>query len=256
MRALLPLFLAAVSLARPALADQSAPVAADEVLGAPLPDGELARATGKFILPGGVSLALSVTSDTIVDGAAVLRTVFTVDQGARLQVFGRDGAASVQVAQAAAGSATGGATMVPNGVNVLFDRQSGTRTVSPTFTVGANAVGVGAARIASASDAATAGLTPLALTTGGPAIRTPDGLVMLNATSGGAQVTLAGDRFGVAHLVGRSVATAITNSANDRVFDTVSTIDIDLRDVSPFTMGTAAMRVDDMALDATRGMVR
>ena len=246
MRALLPFALAIAPLPQAAVAGQSSPVATDDVFGHALPDEELARETGKFILPNGVSLALSVTSDTIVNGTAVLRTVFTVDQGTRLQVFGRGEGPSVQFARAA-----GAPVMTTTGVNVLFDRQSATRTVSPTFTVG-----TGGTRIGAATDADGAGLTPLALAVGGPAVRTPDGLVTLGATADGAQVRLAGDQFGVAHLVGRSVATAIVNSANDRAFDTVSSIDIDLRNVTPYVMGTAALRVDDMALDATRGMVR
>jgi hypothetical protein len=57
-------------------------------------------------------------------------------------------------------------------------------------------------------------------------------------------------------LVGQSVATAVANSANDRTFDTVTNIAIDLRNVEPYVAGSAAMRVDSLVLDATRGMIR
>ncbi len=72
----------------------------------------------------------------------------------------------------------------------------------------------------------------------------------------GSQVTLAGDQIGVAHLVGQSVATAILNTGNDRTIDTVTTIGIDLRDASALTLGGAALKVDALAADAARGMVR
>ena len=246
MLAIQALALAATSLSAPAPPPPEAP----DGFGEPMSDEALARETGKFTLPNGASLALSVTSDTTVNGVAVLRTVFTLDDAARVQVFGRDEGTAVRT-ERTVNAAAGAAAMVPSGVNVLFDRQSGTRIVSPTFTVG-----TGGTRVGPATDAAAAGLTPLAIAVGGPAVQTPDGLVMLAGTDGGAQVTLAGDRFGVAHLVGRSVATAIVNSANDRVFDTVSSVDIDLRDVAPFQLGSAAIRIDEIALDATRGMVR
>lgn len=250
MRAISAL-LACATLASPSVAGASPSSDQDEVLGTQLPDERLARETGKFILPNGVSLALSVTSDTMVNGVAVLRTVFTVDEAARVQVLARGEGASVQAGRPGGGST---AAVTPMGVSVLFDRQSGTRTVTPTFTVASG--GGGGKRIGPAPEAGSVGLAPVAVVAGGPALRTPDGLVSLGETAGGAQVTLAGDQHSIAHLVGRSIATAVVNTANDRTFDTVTNIDIDLRDVSPYVLESAALRVEDMALDATRGMVR
>ena len=55
---------------------------------APLSDAELARQRGGFRLPNGVDVALTVQTQTAVDGAVVLRTVFRADQGApTLTVF-------------------------------------------------------------------------------------------------------------------------------------------------------------------------
>ncbi|MGR6331205.1 hypothetical protein ACU5AX_19260 [Sphingomonas sp. XXL09] len=227
--------------------------------GAPLPDSELATLTGKFMLPGGGSLALSVTSDTLVNGTPVLRTVLTIDQTSNLQVFGRDGhtvsaAASGQSgAGGEAGTGTGmgtaaGAGALAAGVSVLFDRRTGAQITVPTVsTVRTGTVG--------AADSQP-GLVPLAIVAGGPAVQTPDGLVTLTSLANGSQVTLAGDQIGIAHLVGQSVATAVLNAGNDRTIDTVTTIGVTLHDATALTMGSAALKMDVLAADVARGLVR
>ncbi|MBB4616560.1 hypothetical protein [Sphingomonas abaci] len=226
----------------------AAPLPAQD-LGEPLADAELATITGKFILPGGGSLALSVTSDTMLNGALVLRTVLTVDQGSRVQVYGRsDGSASAPPTAAGAAPA---APVLTSGASVLFDRRSGAQIVPPTVST-IRVGGIGAA----GAGAAEPGLTPIAVAAGGPAVRTPDGLVSVATLAGGTQVSLAGDQIGIAHLVGPTVATAILNAGNDRTIDTVTTIGIDLHDAAALAMGSAAMKVDALAADASRGMVR
>lgn len=215
--------------------------------GSPIPDAELATLTGKFLLPGGGALALSITSDTLVNGTAVLRTVLTVEHKANLQVFARDdgGAAGVN----AVGGAASAAQTLNTGVSVLFDRRSGAQITLPT---------VSTVRIATAAEAPDrqAGLVPVVLIAGGEAVRTPDGLVSLTTLPNGSQVTLSGDQIDIAHLVGHSIATAILNAGNDRTIDTVTTIGIDLRDASALTLGSAILKVDTLAADAARGMVR
>ena len=230
------------------LALTATPLPAQE-WGAPLADAALADMTGKFILPGGGSLALSVTSDTMLNGALVLRTVLTVDQGSSVQVFGRpDGAASPTGVTGGAGQAV---PVLTSGASVLFDRRSGAQITPPTVSTirvgGTGAAGAGAAEL---------GLTPITVAAGGPAVRTPDGLVSVTTLPNGTQVSLAGDRIGIAHLVGPTVATAILNSGNDRTIDTVTTIGIDLHDAAALAMGSAAMKVDALAADASREMVR
>ncbi|GGB39360.1 hypothetical protein GCM10011380_31060 [Sphingomonas metalli] len=221
----------------------------------PVADADLATMTGKFLLPGGGALALSITSDTMVNGALVLRTVLTVDQGSNLAVFGR----AAGVPAVAAPHETGASAAAPSlaqGVSVLFDRRAGTQIVMPTVTTvrAAGATGIGDARPAGAN--AQDGVVPIAVVAGGPAIATPDGLVTLSNLPRGAQVTLEGDRLGIAHLVGQSVGGAVLNAGNDRVIDHVTTIGIDLKDASALAMGSAAMRVDAVVTDLARGMVR
>ena len=106
------------------------------------------------------------------------------------------------------------------------------------------------------ADAATAGLERLAVTPDGPAIRTPDGLVSARMLANGTLVSLTGDQLQASHLAGQSIATALVNSGNDRVFDTVTNVAIDLRNVAPYQIGAAAIRADTLALDATRSMIR
>ena len=143
--------------------------------------------------------------------------------------------------------------MVPTGITVSLDRQSGIQTITPTYIVQqTGSVSIGPP----AQDADAQGLTKLPVTPGGPSVATVDGTVSVQALANGSLVTLSGDRMSVSNLFGQSVATAVANSANDRTFDTVTNVAIDLRNVAPFTAGSAAMRVDGLVLDATRGMIR
>lgn len=238
--------LLAIALASPAAAQE-----ADGPLSeaAKLTDAQLARLTGKFLLPNGAELALSVTSDTLLNGQIVLRTVLTVDRDSQVQVFGRNGGA----AGVAYGGASGGArATTPTGVTVALDRQSGLQTVTPTYNVATPTVSVGGATQTPES----LGLSALPVAAGGAPVATADGTVSVAAVPSGTQVTLVGDQYSVANLVGRAVATALVNSASDRTFDTVTNIGIDLRNVAPYQAGAAQMRIDTLALDAARGMVR
>ena len=231
---------------------------ADVLPAAKLTDAELASLTGRFVLPNGVEIAIAITSDTVLNGQLVLRTVLSVDRTSNLQVFGRRAGEGAPYASAAAGQAGNAAS----GVIVTFDRQSRMQTITPTFTVGqaggqpgsqgAPGVSIGAG----AATPADAGLVSLPLVPGGPAIATADGSAVLVAVRNGAQVTFTGDRFTVANLLGPSVATALVNSANDRTIDTVTNVGIDLRDVSAYSIGSAQLQIQALAIDATRGMVR
>lgn len=214
---------------------------------APLSDEELAGITGKFLLPNGASIAMAVTSDTLVDGQLVLRSVLSVDDRASVNVFGANPNAPTGPSVPRGG---GQAAMAPSGVTVLFDRQSGMRTITPTYAA-APTVGV-TSQVAPPAGDATA-VIPLPLTPGA-AVETAAGLVSLSAS--GRNVTLQGDRIDVTHILGPAFATAIANTANDRTIDTVTTIDLDLTRVTPFSLGSAAIRAGDLALDATRGMMR
>jgi len=218
-----------------------------------LTDAELAQLTGKFFLPGGVEVALTVTSDTVLNGQTLLRTVLAVDHGSTLTVYGRNGQAAASTGPAVRTSQGAASFMAPTGVAVLFDRHSGTGTITPTYA-GAQqpSVTLGAA----VPDAAAQGLERLTVTPDGPAVQTPDGLVSVRSLANGSLVSLSGDQLAATHLVGQSIATALANSGNDRTFDNVTNIAVDLRNVSPYQIGAAAFRADTLALEATRGLIR
>lgn len=227
-----------------------------------LSDEDLGSVTGKFVLANGAEIALTVVSETSVNNALVLRTVFKVDTGTSIQVFGRTGttadAATARLSATAPAAAPMQATAA-TGVSVNFDRHSGTSTITPTYSAATGAAGVtfgGVNGGGAIEDAAARGLAPIALAAGAPAVATPDGTVALAALPRGSLVTLAGDQFVVSHLVGNAIASIVSNSANDRTIDTVTNVNIDLRDISAFTAGSSALRVDLLALDAARGMVR
>lgn len=214
-------------------------------------DDELAATTGKFTLPNGVELALAVTSDTVVNGQLILRTVFTIDTGVQIDVLGRESAAAG--GGYSANGAGGGSLPVPTGITVSLDRQSGIQTITPTYSVQqSGGVSIGPPP----QNADTLGLSKLPVVAGGPAVATVDGLVSMQTLANGSLVTLSGDGLSVSNLMGNAVATVIANTGNDRTFDTVTNVAIDLRNVQPFVAGSAALRVDNLALDATRGMIR
>lgn len=217
-----------------------------------LTDTELAQLTGKFFLPGGVEVALTVTSDTVLNGQPLLRTVLSVDRGSTLTVYGRTGDPAPGVAGSVERS-PGAAPMAPTGIAVAFDRHSGIGTVTPTYAgAGQPNVTIGAP----VPDAGALGLERLAVTPDGPAVQTAVGLVSVRSLASGSLVNLAGDQLSASHLVGQSIATVLANSGNDRTFDSVTNVAVDLRNITPYQIGSAAIQAGALALEATRGMIR
>jgi hypothetical protein len=256
------LLLAAVILpAAPAtaMAQGAATVAYDPA--AVVPDAELARMTGKFLLPNGAEIAMSIVSAAAVDGRSVLRTVLTVDNGVDLKIFARPVSATDDKAASTAGRvvlATGAATASVLAPSVTFDRQSGVRMESATTARTGPTISVAAGINGGdhAVEAAAHGLAAVTLVPGAPAIATADGTISLSQVANGTVVALNGDRFGFLQLLGRSIATAAINTADNRVVDTTTDVSIDLRNVTPYAMGGAMMRADALALDATTRMIR
>lgn len=103
--------------------------------GTPLADEGLAAQRGGFSLPNGIDVALSIDTQTAVDGAVVLRSVFRVDTGkpetavyvpraGQVVPEGRGGT-SVQV--------NGGTVAIPAG---LVRAEAGTVTDNGVVTIG------------------------------------------------------------------------------------------------------------------------
>jgi len=220
--------------------------------GPPVSDETLADSYGKFLAPGGIELAMSVLSDTAVDGHLVLRSVFTVDKGPpSLQVYAP--AVGTQ-GPAVQGSASNGATGAKqtSGVSVQVDRAGGITTVRPVYTAPAPTVSVNAGP-ASQSDAQIA-LVPVAPQD--EPVATGAGTVTTTPLPGGARVTLDAGGLAISHLVGSAIGTVIANTTNDRTIDTVTTVQLDLHNAGAIITGSSLLRVDAVATAATRAMIR
>ncbi len=213
----------------------------------PVADADLAEMRGGFSLPGGIDIALAVQMDAAVDGALVLRTVFTASQGApTLAVYapapGTRGPATTVASQAAGASAPA----------LILDRGAGWTSLEPGVTApAAVAVAVGQTTVAP-----PAGLAPLPAAVGGPAIATGAGLVQLSSIPSGTRIELSGAMIDITQLVGATFVNMVQNSGNDRSIDTATTINVALGNTAATTAATAAARIADIAGQVAARLVR
>ena len=187
----------------------------------PVADSALAEMRGGFGLPGGLDVSIAVQSDTRINGLLMLRSVFVVDAGAPvLNVYGRtDGAVGV---------GTGSAGAPP--------------TTSVNISTNAAAIG-----------GAVEGLSDLGLSGAGSATAASGGTVRIEKQGAGSQVVLSQPTLDVRHLVGQAYGSAAANRGNDVTVDTVTNINIDLRNAMPSNVGSTMFRVEALANDsATR----
>lgn len=214
------ILLAAALVSTPALARDGAR-AFDKV---PVADDALSSMRGGFALPGGVDVSVAVQSDTLVNGVLLLRSVYVIDKGApTLTVFGRTDPIPEQAP-------------VP-GKNV----STSSLTVSTQRTT---------------SDGAPSGLTQLNLTPDGSAAAASGGTVRVERAGMGSQVVLSQPTLDIRHLTGQALGAVVLNRGNDVSIDTVSNINVDLKDATPFNIGSAIFRVDAAAIDSAARMGR
>ena len=204
---------------RSALADTSAPEA--RAFGEmPVEEETLSGMRGGFALPGGLEVSVAVQTDTRVNGLLMLRSVFVVDKTApTLAVYGRtDGL-------------TGSASNPTGGGN----------TTSVTIANGPVTLG-----------GATDGLIQLDVVNGATASAS-GGSVRIEKAGVGDAVTLSQPTLDVSHLTGQAYGSIVANRGNDISVDTVTNINIDLKNTMPSNIGTTVFRVDTLVLDsATR----
>ena len=206
---------------------------------APVPDAVLAEERGGFRLPSGVDVALSVETQTAVNGAVVLKTVFKVDQGTpTLTTYVPKTGVTVQLGTAAEGKAAGGAAAPPA---ITFDGRGGVSVIP-----GVNMVGVSAGKASATGESALAdGLQAVSGT-----VATDNGTVA-EATRGAVRtVTLTGNDLSITHLAGNAFGSAVANAGSDRTIDTTTTVGIDLGGAGPDVVGSAMLRVEDVAIGA------
>jgi hypothetical protein len=206
----------------------------------PEPDQVLAEQRGGFRLPNGLDIALAVQTQTAVDGAVVLRTLFQVDQGRpSLTVYAPTNG---QVVVSTPTSADNGAA---NGTpTVTFDASNGVQLAPISATV---PVTVSTGAVSPVAEAAPAGLDRVA---SNQPVSTDNGLLTQRLQGGVRTVELTSPGITITHLAGHAFGTAIANSVNNRTIDTQTTVAIDIHNASPDALGSAMLRVQNMALDA------
>lgn len=245
------MLLALIGLAAAAAPAEAVPqddivVTARPFMGERVPDDVLATMRGGFRLPSGIDVTLAVQSETSVDGLLLLRSIYRIDSGApALSLFAPAPGQSVATQPATASTASAG------GLSVMFDRSSGVVFVPGAGARPAVSVTSGASPAATSDD----GLSAIGIAPGG-SVETSGGTLRLVDAGGQLQARLDGMQIDVGHVFGQGFGTIIANSGNDRTIDTVTTISLGLSGTSPFNLGSAAMRVDGLAIDAVRGLIR
>lgn len=212
----------------PQAAPFDAPVLSDDVL---------AEQRGGFRLPSGIDVAMTVQTQSAINGAIVLRTVFEVDRGApSLTIY-----APRQGETVASGTAQGGTVMVAGSApSVTYDNRNMLEVrpgYTPTLTVASGNAG--------GSDAVPAGLAQIA-----SGATTDAGLVTAGAHGGVRTIELRGTDLSITHIAGDAFGSAIANSGSDRQIDTQTSVSISLANAGPDVLGSTMFRVEDVALQA------
>jgi hypothetical protein len=209
----------------------------------PMSTAELAEQRGGFQLPNGINVAITVQTDTSVDRAVVLRTVYMIDRGPpTLKAFTGTGP-----------SATSAAAAAPNGQGaeptITYDSRTGIQ-VTPGFGGPSVLITTGAPHI----DADLKALQEVQL--GGGSATTAFGTITHLAQNGVEAVRLDAGDLAVTHLAGAAFGSIIENSGNGRVIDTTTSVTIDLGNAGPDVLGSALPRVEALGIDAMQTRIR
>lgn len=207
------------------------------VFGATLPVGdvELSAQRGGFTLPNGVDVSMTVQTQTSVDGAVVLRTIFQADQGApSFAIY------TPRRGETVSGAATAPLKATTTSPVISFDRtgalQVSGESVVPSVNVAVR--GAGAGDPTGALEQSDSGVTD-------------QGMVSRISHGNVRTVELRGADFTVTHLAGGAFGSAIANTGSNRTIDTETAVSIDLSNVGPDVLGSAMLRVQDIAASAS-----
>jgi len=205
----------------------------------PVPDAVLAELRGGIQLPNGIDLALTVQTQTAVDGAIVLQTVFSlIDGSPELVVYAPPAGQTVAAEPVAVPENAGPTGILPT---VTYDSRAGRVQVTPGLATMPVAVGSGA----NASSSIAEGLERVAA---GSA--TDSGVIGQSAQGALRAISLTGGNLSVTHFAGGAFGSAIANSGSDRTISTMTSVSIDLRNAGPDVLGSAMLRMEDVALGA------
>lgn len=210
---------------------------------APLPDAELADLRGGIRLPNGIDAALTIETLTAINGAIVLMTVVKIDSGApKTTVF-----APIEGAEAPAPSPAPIAPGSPSLPTISFDSRNGLHIVPGKGGLPTAVTDNAAPGAQLQGGGVPDGLTQIDM--GAPA-QSGDGRITASVRGGLQSVELALSDLQVMHFTGNAFGSAIANSGSDRAIDTQTTVSLDLRNAGPDVLGSAMLRVADVATEA------
>lgn len=98
-------------------------------------------------------------------------------------------------------------------------------------------------------------LTNLAIQPGGQTVGR-DGTIRLVSNGNATRLTLNGEGVDVSHLVGRGYGSIVANRTDGRTIDVATTIDLDIRNATPSSLGSSLFRIETLSLDATQSLTR
>jgi len=206
---------------------------------APMRESELAAERGGFRLPNGIDVALTVQTQTAIDGAIVLRTEFRASNGLpTFTIYAPRPGETVPAAPNA--SDASGPGQVPA---VSYDKAAGILVVPGLSNPGVS-INTGAQRPGAPPD----GLVEIKPAEGAA---TGFGLVRETATNGLRIADLDAANISIAHFAGAAFGSAIANSGNARSIETQTTVSIDLANTNPDVLGSSLLRIDDLATAAS-----
>jgi hypothetical protein len=83
-----------------------------------------------------------------------------------------------------------------------------------------------------------------------------DGVLTLTRAGANTRLLLDGQQTDVTHLIEGGTGSIVTNIADNRAIDVVTTIGLQIDNAQPELLGSSLLRVETLALDATAAMVR
>lgn len=145
-----------------------------------------------------------------------------------------------------------GAFRLPNGMEITIGvatqtRVDGRTVLSTTYNV---AGGAPQFRVQAGSGNDPNGTSEVVPTAGG--VSTRDGVVQMLPNG----VRFSGDAIQVTHLAGQAFGTVLANSGSNRAIDMQTTVDIHVTGITPDMLGSSALRIEGLALDATARLTR
>lgn len=84
----------------------------------------------------------------------------------------------------------------------------------------------------------------------------PDGTIRIVSSGNSSRIILNGQGVDISHLAGEGIGSIIANISDSRTIDVRTTVDVDIRNATPDLVGSSLLRVESLALDVTRSLVR